>query len=271
MARSIWGRRRRQERKNNDGNNVDFTHGRKSKGHRKKGVRRKRAASLLLGLSTIMPVPSAKLIYPASAKGAKSKITVSSSITKKRQETGSNIIIFPGQSKPGEVHLWTPPSFQYERCENKESPDARLQTKSVDLIQPQDLMPAFSYSDIVYPVSLRHNVDWRLVAAVIQAESGFNPDAVSPVGARGLMQLMPATAADYGVTLKTIHDPEANVEAGVKHLKMLSRLYEGDIPLIAAAYNAGQGTVAKFDGIPPFEETVTYVERVLSYYNSFAA
>ena len=132
-------------------------------------------------------------------------------------------------------------------------------------------MPALPYSDIVYPVSMKHNMDWRLVAAVIQAESSFNPDAVSPVGARGLMQLMPETAADYGLTLKTIHDPAANVEAGVKHLKMLSRLYDGNIPLIAAAYNAGQGTVAKFDGIPPFEETQTYVERVVSYYNAFAA
>jgi hypothetical protein len=268
MLKRIWDRRRRKDR-SNDGTNIDVPQGRKSKGHRKRGVRRKRAASLLLGLSTIMPVPSAKLIYPSSAKGSKTKITVSSMV-KKREGTGSNIT-FPGQSKTGKVHLWTPPSFEYEMCENEGSADTRLPIQSVDIIQPQDLMPAFSYSDIVYPLSLRHNVDWRLVAAVIQAESGFNPDAVSPVGARGLMQLMPATAADYGVTLKKIHDPEANVEAGVKHLKMLARLYDGDIPLIAAAYNAGQGTVAKFDGIPPFEETVTYVERVLSYYNSFAA
>ena len=267
MPRSIWGRRRRQKKShNNDGDKLVLPHGLKSKRPRKKGVRRKRAASLLLGLSTIMPVPSAKLIHPASANGHKTKITVTGSSSKKRQETRSHIIL-PGQSKKGEVHLWTPPSF----CANEESTDTGLQIQSVDLIQPQDLMPAFSYSDIVYPASLRHNVDWRLVAAVIQAESGFNPDAVSPVGARGLMQLMPATAADYGVTLKTIHDPEANVEAGVRHLKMLSHLYDGDIPLIAAAYNAGQGTVAKFDGIPPFEETQTYVERVLSYYNSFAA
>jgi len=263
--RSIWGRRRRRRHSHN-GETSDLPHG-PSKAPRKRGVRRKRTASLLLGLSTIMPVPSAKLIHPASANGNKTKITVSGSTNKKGQETGNNRIL-SGPSKKDEVHLWIPPSFEYQMCD---SAGTTLQIKPVDRIQPQDLMPDFSYSDIVYPVSMKHNMDWRLVAAVIQAESSFNPDAVSPVGARGLMQLMPETAADYGLTLKTIHDPAANVEAGVKHLKMLSRLYDGNIPLIAAAYNAGQGTVAKFDGIPPFEETQTYVERVVSYYNAFAA
>jgi hypothetical protein len=268
MARNIWGRRRRQERHNNDGNNLDLPQGRKTKGHRKRGVRRKRAASLLLGLSTIMPVPSAKLIYPASAKAGK-KISVSGS-TKSGRESGSKTI-FTGFTEKGEVQLWLPPSLGFRNCESEERAVTQLQIQPVDVIQPEDFVPDFTYSDIVYPISMKHKMDWRLVAAVIQAESSFNPDAVSPVGARGLMQLMPATAADYGVTLKTIHDPAANVEAGVKHLKMLARLYDGDIPLIAAAYNAGQGTVAKFEGIPPFEETRTYVERVVSYYNAFAA
>jgi hypothetical protein len=213
-----------------------------------------------------MPVPSAKLIDGAGAQATRN-ITVAGSTLKKKQEKGSNTI-FSGRNKNGEVQLWTPPSFENQICESEKSAVTPVR---IEIIQPEELMPAFSYSDIVYPVSVKHNVDWRLVAAVIQVESNFNPDAVSPVGARGLMQLMPATAADYGITLKTIHDPEANVEAGVKHLKMLSDLYDGDIPLIAAAYNVGQGTVAKFDGIPPFEETRNYVERVVSYYNSFAA
>ena len=268
--KKILGRRRRHERRHHNGDNVDLPHGGKLKGHRKRGVRRKRAASLLLGLSTIMPVPGAKLIYPASAKNGKAKITVSSSTNKKRQDSGSNTI-YLGPGYLSEVHLWTPPSFDYPINENEEIAVTSLKIKPVELFLPEDLKPAFTYSEIVYPICTKHKLDWRLVAAVIQAESGFNPDAVSPVGARGLMQLMPATAADYGLTLKKIHDPEANVEAGVRHLKMLARLYDGDIPLIAAAYNAGQGTVAKFNGIPPFEETQTYVERVVSYYNSFAA
>jgi hypothetical protein len=269
MIKKIWDRRRGHERRDNDGNTIDLPHRRKSKGNRKKGARRRLAAGLLLGLSTIMPVPGAKLIHAGSANANKTKISVAGSNTKKKLEKGSTTI-FSGLNKNVEG-LWLPPSFENKICESKQSAVTSLQIKPFEIFQPEDLMPAFSYSDIVYPVSMKHNVDWRLVAAVIQAESGFNADAVSPVGARGLMQLMPATAADYDVTLKSIHDPEANIEAGVRHLKMLSGLYDGDIPLIAAAYNAGQGTVAKFDGIPPFEETQTYVERVVSYYNSFAA
>src|SRR5205823_1698567 len=100
-----------------------------------------------------------------------------------------------------------------------------------------------------------NGIDWKLVAAIIHAESNFNPDAVSQVGARGLMQLMPHTAAQYGLSLKRISDPKSNIEAGVKHLKRLVDLYNGDVQLVAAAYNAGEGTVAKYKGIPPFEET----------------
>jgi soluble lytic murein transglycosylase-like protein len=254
MIKRIWDRRRRQKRHPEVIDPADHS---KS---RKRGRRRRHAATLLLGLSTIMPAPGAKLIYSSSAK-AKSKIAVSGSSTKK--DKASSIIF--GPDKNPEVQLWLPSDFENESCETS------VHTRSAAMIQPEDLMPAFSYSDIVYPVAMKYDVDWRLVAAVIQAESGFNPDAVSPVGAHGLMQLMPETAADYGVTMESIHDPAANIEAGVKHLKMLSDLYDGDIPLIAAAYNAGQGTVAKFDGVPPFEETRTYVERVVSYYNSFAA
>ena len=265
MIKRIWDRRRKVD-KGDDGNSIHSPHSGKSKGHRKKGVRRRRAATLLLGLSTIMPVPGGKLLHPGSAK-AKRNITLSGSTLKKNQESGNNRG-FPGLkfNREGKVELWTPPSFDKQAWENEQ-----CSVTPVDIIKPEELMPALPYSDIVYPVSMKYDVDWRLVAAIIQAESSFNPDAISPVGARGLMQLMPATAANYGVTLKNILDPVANVEAGVQHLKMLSRLYDGDISLIAAAYNAGQGTVARFDGIPPFGETRNYVERVVSYYNSFAA
>jgi soluble lytic murein transglycosylase-like protein len=204
-------------------------------------------------------------IHPGSAK-AKRNITLSGSTLKKQQESGDDPG-FPRMNWNGNVALWLPPSFEDQSQENEQCEVTPVQ---IDIIQLKELMPALPYADIVYPVSMKYNVDWKLVAAVIQAESSFNPDAVSPVGARGLMQLMPATAAEYGVTPKALNDPQSNVEAGVQHLKMLSRLYDGDISLIAAAYNAGQGTVAKFDGIPPFEETRNYVERVVSYYNSFA-
>lgn len=265
MIKKIWDRRRRQQRKHDDGNHVDL-HLRKPKRVRKKGVRRKRAATLLLGLSTMMPMPGGKLIHPTGSKSFKSKISVASSSTQKKTEQGSSPN-FSGMNWNNEHQLWLPQSLNQQKTENKEP----LQMKPVDEMQTAALMPGLPYADIVYPLSTKYDVDWRLVAAIIEAESGFDADAVSPVGARGLMQLMPETAADYGVTSKCILDPASNIEAGVKHLKKLSDLYDGDIPLIAAAYNAGQGTVAKFYGIPPFEETRTYVERVVSYYNSFAA
>ncbi|MEF8697733.1 MAG: lytic transglycosylase domain-containing protein [Candidatus Accumulibacter sp. UW20] len=108
-----------------------------------------------------------------------------------------------------------------------------------------------------------HQVEPELVAAVVGVESGYNPRALSPRGAAGAMQLMPATAAHYGVTDR--HDPAQNIEAGVRHLKYLLDQHQGNVPLALAAYNAGQGAVARHGGrIPPYRETLLYVPAVLS-------
>ena len=108
-----------------------------------------------------------------------------------------------------------------------------------------------------------HDVTPALVAAVVGVESGFNPRAVSPKGAAGAMQLMPATAARYGVT--DPGDPEQNIDAGVRHLKDLLVQHQGNVALALAAYNAGQGAVARHGGrIPPYRETMLYVPAVLA-------
>lgn len=108
-----------------------------------------------------------------------------------------------------------------------------------------------------------HDVTPALVAAVVGQESGFNPRAVSPKGAAGAMQLMPATAARYGVTDR--QDPEQNIDAGVRHLKDLLVQHQGNVALALAAYNAGQGAVARHGGrIPPYRETMLYVPAVLA-------
>lgn len=108
-----------------------------------------------------------------------------------------------------------------------------------------------------------HNVTPELVAAVVRVESGFNASAVSPKGARGAMQLMPETAARYGVT--NPEDPAQNIDAGVRHLKDLLAQHQGNVALALAAYNAGQGAVAKHGSrIPPYRETMLYVPAVLS-------
>src|SRR5438270_7802200 len=110
----------------------------------------------------------------------------------------------------------------------------------------------------------RHNVDPSLVRAVIKVESNFNPNAVSRKGAMGLMQLMPQTARQLKVT--NPFDPEQNVDAGVRHLKMLMENYGGDVSLSLAAYNAGAGAVARSAGVPRFAETRNYVNRITKLY-----
>lgn len=109
----------------------------------------------------------------------------------------------------------------------------------------------------------RHQVERGLVKAVIHTESGFNPKALSKPGAQGLMQLMPATAKLYNVT--DPFDPAQNVRAGTKHLKYLLDQYDR-IELALAAYNAGEGNVEKYGGVPPFAETRDYIKRVMSRY-----
>jgi transglycosylase-like protein with SLT domain len=107
----------------------------------------------------------------------------------------------------------------------------------------------------------RHSLDPDLVQAVVAVESGFRPDAVSPKGAQGLMQLMPATARSLGV--KDSLDPAANLDGGTRHLRTLIERYDGDVKRALAAYNAGEGAVARHGGVPPYPETVAYVRKVL--------
>lgn len=123
------------------------------------------------------------------------------------------------------------------------------------------------FDRLIYAACQRYGVEFALVKAVIKAESAFDPGALSRAGARGLMQLMPATAAMHGV--EDIHAPRDNIDGGVRHLRLLLNQFNWDVPLALAAYNAGAGAVARYNGIPPYEETQTYVRRVLSYRNSY--
>ncbi len=121
-----------------------------------------------------------------------------------------------------------------------------------------------SFETLIQRASQKHDVDADLVKAVIQNESAYDPSAVSSAGAMGLMQLMPATAASLGV--EDPMDPEQNIEGGVKLLRELLNQFSGNLTNTLAAYNAGPGAVQQYGGIPPYQETQTYVNRVLSTY-----
>jgi len=122
------------------------------------------------------------------------------------------------------------------------------------------------YDEIIAYYAGKYKVPVKFVNAVIETESAWDKDAVSPAGAKGLMQLMPDTAKMLGV--KDSFDPRQNIAGGTKYLRMLLNKFNGNYKLALAAYNAGPSTVEKYKGIPPYEETINYVDRVMSLYKS---
>lgn len=123
------------------------------------------------------------------------------------------------------------------------------------------------FEPIIKSLASEYGVDISLVKAVIHAESGYNPNAVSPKGAQGLMQLMPRTA--QGLKVSNSFDPKENIRGGVRYLRFLLDTFKGDVSLALAAYNAGLNRVSQYGGIPPYQETRNYVSRVLSYQKSY--
>ena len=122
------------------------------------------------------------------------------------------------------------------------------------------------YLDLIDNAAQKTNVPTALLQAIINVESNYNPDAISPKGAVGLMQLMPTTAKRYGVTDRT--DPQKNIDGGAHYLRDLLKKFEGDVSLTLAAYNAGENAVVRYGHkIPPYKETQEYVKKVLKIYN----
>jgi len=148
------------------------------------------------------------------------------------------------------------------------SPDYKLWIKERRVIIKAGI-DMTKYGPLIQKASDKYKVDYSLVKAVIKAESNFNHKAVSPKGAQGLMQLMPKTASTLQV--KDSFEPESNIEGGVKYLRYLINVYNGHLQLALAAYNAGEKAVAKYGGIPPYNETQGYVKRVMSLYKQYSA
>ena len=149
---------------------------------------------------------------------------------------------------------------------------AEIAVSDVVAIEPEEIfvaaprMPLIqaSYGSIIQTASEKYGVDTDLVFSVIAAESNFNPKAVSRRGARGLMQLLPTTAARLGV--KDIFDPGQNIDAGTRYLRDLLKSYRGDLAMTLAAYNAGPGAVQKYGQVPPYRETISYVRAIRKTY-----
>jgi hypothetical protein len=125
-------------------------------------------------------------------------------------------------------------------------------------------VPEGPYGGLIYEAARRHSINPQVVAALIRAESAGNPRAVSRKGARGLMQLMPATAQRFGTRKESLFDPKANLEAGIRYLSWLVEQFPGDLSKVLAAYNAGENAVLRYGGIPPYRETREYVRRIYS-------
>lgn len=172
--------------------------------------------------------------------------------------------IYRYEDDDGIVHFTDAPTdkrFKVFMRDLKKDKELRTKLKYASSVNPAE------YEQLIKNCSEKYGVSAALVKAVIHAESGYNPNAVSSKGASGLMQLMPGTAKSLKVADR--FNPKDNVEGGVKYLRFLLDTFRGDVSLALAAYNAGLSKVSKYGGIPPYNETRTYVNRVLSYMNSY--
>lgn len=170
--------------------------------------------------------------------------------------------IYKYEDKEGVLHFTDAPTdHRFKVFMRDIKKDQKLRTTFGCVKDPKEFEP------IINSCALEYGVDKSLVKAVIQAESGYNPNAVSRKGAAGLMQLMPKTAE--GLKVSNSLDPAENIRGGVRYLKFLLDTFKGDVSLALAAYNAGLSKVAKYGGIPPYEETRNYVAKVLNYRSSY--
>jgi soluble lytic murein transglycosylase-like protein len=205
-----------------------------------------RRLSLAAALAAVLP---AVLLMPASAQGDIYQYT-----------DPNGVVHFRNRPADPRFKLY----MHTERTRGKARP-------GVVPVAPSDASPArfTRYSEWIRQAAALYQIPEELVRAVIMAESNYDPRAVSPAGAQGLMQLMPETAQRMEVT--DLSNPRENIFGGVRYLRLLANLFNGDLELTIAGYNAGEGSVLRYGGIPPYPETQNYVVQVLSYYRRYRA
>jgi soluble lytic murein transglycosylase-like protein len=173
--------------------------------------------------------------------------------------------IYKYEDERGVIHFTNcprDPQFKLYIRDSKEDPGVPGSRSAYTYIKDTNY-----YDALITELCQKYQVDFALIKAIIRAESGFNPIAVSRKGARGLMQLMPGTASRVNVS--NPFNPRENVEGGVRHFKYLLSLFNNDLKLSLAAYNAGENLVSQLGVIPPYRETIEYVQRVLDFYQSY--
>jgi hypothetical protein len=157
---------------------------------------------------------------------------------------------------------WTPPPPEPPPAVEAVAEAVNATAVPLRFEEAQAKVPEGPYGPLIFETARRHKVNPQVVAALIRQESAGNPRAVSHKGARGLMQLMPATAQRFGVRKEKLHDPKENIEAGIRYLSWLADQFPDDLSKVLAAYNAGEGAVWRYGGIPPYRETRNYVRRI---------
>ena len=168
---------------------------------------------------------------------------------------GGGEVTFPSSI----VERVDPDEVPYPSDELQPAAEVEVAPVSKPVLVSNEALARRPFGELISTVAASYQLDARLVHALIEQESNYEPRARSKKGAKGLMQLMPETARQYGV--RNSYDPKSNLEAGVRHLKdLMSRL---DLPMALAAYNAGEATIKRYRGLPPFPETQTYVSNIL--------
>ena len=179
------------------------------------------------------------------------------------QELAEWVVKSPAEESP--LQVMTPGDLEAALSPDPEPREPTLFQREPTPEERRRFLRDLPFGSAVVTAAERHEVDSLLVAAIVEAESGFSPERISPKGAVGLMQVLPSTAAAYGD--KDLFDPHVNLDVGSRYLSWLLREFRGDLRLAVAAYNAGPGAVERYHGIPPYRETRQYVKRVLKIYD----
>jgi soluble lytic murein transglycosylase-like protein len=177
--------------------------------------------------------------------------------------------IYSYVDKDGVAHFTNSPHGDARyRLYMKSKEGAKRRAESMAVAPGDTSIERFSrYGDVIREAAGLYQIPEELVRAVIKVESDYDPRAISRAGAQGLMQLMPETAQRMQV--RDVMDPRENVLGGVRYLRVLANMFNGDLELTLAGYNAGENAVVRHGGIPPFDETEDYVARVLAYYRRY--